>query len=270
MICLFSHKYKYAKNYYNILLYIMISKIQLLKKLINEHFEKINKLTNKPLNYEFNKINKQLFLDNTAVDAREAMEKLLDKIIHVSYYKFIEQIKNNLDKDKVIAQKLENRPIFFYFDKSHVIFEKSNYWIYTYITQYFNKKNIQTVLINNNNYNKLQKDDIVLLVDDCIYSGHQITNTINELYHIININQINKEIKLLLFVPYISVEGLESINRLYKSKKPELNISKHIKIKKITNILELHELNSIFKYYSKHTELNKYLIYVDHKVADYL
>jgi len=261
--------FKYAKNYYNILLYIMTYKLQLLKKLIDEHFEKINKLTNKPLNYEINKTNKQLFLDKTAEDAREAMEKLLDKIIHVSYDKFIEQIKNNLDKDPVIAKKLENRPIFFYFDSWHFIYDKSNYWIYTYIKQYLNKKNIQTVLINKNNYDKLEKDDIVLLVDDCIYSGNQIIETIRELYHKIDIQKIKEEILLLLFVPYISEEGFISINRQFKNKIPKLNISEHIKIKKITNILEKDELNSIFKYYSRHTELNKYLIYFDHKVADY-
>ena len=256
--------------YYYILLYIMTYKLQLLKKLIDEHFEKINKLTNKPLNYEFNKINKELFLNNTAQDARQAMEKLLDEIIHVSYDKFIEQIKNNLDKDPVIAQKLVNRPIFFYFDDSHVIYDKSNYWIYTYIKQYLNKKNIQTELINNNNYNELQKNDIVLFVDDCIYSGHQITNTILQLYHKIRIQKINEEIKLLLFVPYISEEGFDSIYRLFENRIPKLNISEHIKIKKIINILKKDELNSIFKYYSRHTELNKYLIYFDHKVADYL
>ena len=47
----YKYKYKYTRNYnnilyYYILLYIMTFKLQILKKLIDEHFEKINKLTN--------------------------------------------------------------------------------------------------------------------------------------------------------------------------------------------------------------------------------
>jgi hypothetical protein len=227
-----------------------------------------------PLNYKINLKNKKLFLEYTATDAKYAMKKFLDNIIHISHDTFIQQIKNNLEKNIIIANKLEDRPLFFYIN-SYGKKDKSNYWVYNYIKQFLNEKNIETVLLseNNNDYKELIDNDIVLLADDCVYSGDQMMKTMSALY-----TQLDNEknIQLLLFVPYMSLEGKNNIvdkfiyNQKFFPKKLKLSISEYIEILPLNKYLNSEEAKSIFKYYTIHTELNKYIIYFDHKVADYI
>lgn len=151
-----------------------------------------------PLSYKINQINKQLFIEHTADDAKEAVIKLLNSIIHISYETFIEQIQKNLNE--VINYKLDNRPIFIYMNKKDT--NKSSFWMYLLIEKIFKKIYIEIKLIYD--FKEVIDNDIVLLVDDCIYSGSQISNTI---YSLLNKLPVNKRIKLMLFVPYMSLNG---------------------------------------------------------------
>lgn len=219
----------------------------------------------KPLNYKINKVNKELFLYHTASDARDSMKKLLDNIIHISYDTFIQQIKNNLDE--VIPLKLEDRPIFVYIDDNDI--NKSTFWVYMHIEQFLNEKKIKTKIIYN--LKEVLDDDIVLLVDDCIYSGNQMTLKINNLLT----DKESKLFKLFLFVPYMSLEGKLQILLKFKFNmnynfKFKFFITKYIEILPLKNYLTFEEAKNIFKYYniSYNDVLGKYLIYFDHKVAD--
>jgi hypothetical protein len=231
-----------------------------------------------PLNYEFNKENKKLFLEHTAPDARDAMEKFLNATIHVSHDEFIKQIKDKLDE--VIALKTGNRSIFVYIDMNKEYEYKSNYWIYTYIKHFLNEKYIVVEIIKSLNDIKVQNNDIVLLIDDCIYSGWQMSKTIADIE---NINL--KKVKLILFVPFISSDGLKNIkeklndNKLLKT--CEIIISKNIEIFPLSKYLSLEEGMTIFQYYIYNTkiysiesytknQLQKYAIYFDHKVGDWV
>ena len=216
-----------------------------------------------PLSYKINQINKQLFIEHTADDAKEAVIKLLNSIIHISYETFIEQINKNLNE--VINYKLDNRPIFVYMNKKDK--DKSSFWMFLLIEKILIKKYIEIKLIYD--FKEVKNDDIVLLVDDCIYSGSQISNTI---YSLLNKLPVNKRINLMLFIPYMSLNGKNRILEVFKEKQyKNFIITNHIEILPLSEYLTEEEAKNIFNYYYQikyDKELEKYLIYFDHKVAD--
>jgi len=228
------------------------------------------------------------------------MKLLLDNILHVSHDTFIKQIEKQVNK--VITYYTNERPIFFYFYQSQD--NKSNYYVYTYIKKSLEEKNIVTETVENINDPKLQENDIILFVDDCIYSGLQMEQNIerflvdfeshedyvnyidSEDYKANKVKNIkkNKNIKLLLVVPYISEESLQNINSIFERRKSRLEstniefiVIDHIKIDRADKYLnEIYykvsniNIDTIFEYYPGMTfiDFKPYLIYFDHKVSD--
>jgi hypothetical protein len=233
------------------------------------------------LNYPISEKNKQLFLNHIESEKdRKAMEKFINQIVHITHQQFFNAIDQVIDK-VITFQKdknLKDRPIFVFTKSTEK--NKSSYWIYTYIKKYFNAKNIKIILTHEIDYDSWQDNDIFLFVDDCIYSGSQMSTTITEVMDALQIDETNntkKKINSLLVVPYISDTGESRILRVvnsYHSKKEYFNFE-IIYLKKILpadNYLNSEEYKSIFEYYpnanSAKVEFKNYLIYFDHKVAD--
>ena len=245
----------------------------------------------KTLNYKINQKNKELFLEKTEKHIRPAMKILLDNIIHVSHDEFIEKIKKQVDSlnSYIILNIIPNRPIFFYLKENDN--NKSNYYVYTYIKKFLEEKdnNIKIDTVSNIEDEKLQENDIILFVDDCIYRGFQMTTNINRfLFKYKYIEDIKdnkvKNIKLSLVVPYISKESLKDIKNIFEKRNNiKFNVIDHIPIDRADKYLnkeyyELHKINinkditidTILDYYPYISNIDSkpYLIYFDHKVAD--
>lgn len=171
-----------------------------------------------------------------------------------------------------------NRPVFVYLGKDTSIDSiktKSNYWLYLYVKEFIrfitnDRKEID--LITDLNSSSLNADDVIVLIDDCIYSGQQMGSTVGA------INIYNKKVyKFYLLVPYISNKGLSRIKSNFRnniSLKSSTLIAPKIQFKltSTTSILSPEEIDKIKNYYRYWgvSFSNKYLIYFDHKLADSL
>jgi hypothetical protein len=220
------------------------------------------------LNYKFNEHNKKLFLENTAEDVRNIMERFLDITIHISYESFIKKIKDNLIQ--VLKNNYESHNKIFVYINYYEI-NKSNYWIYRYIEYFLKDLKISVKIIDTLDEEEVKNNDIILFTDDCIYSGLQMSGVI---YNIKNTN--NKEVKIILFVPYISKYGLNNIKKSYNENtslnKCKFIISDHEIIKPLKHFLSEDDINKLFYYYNEHYDRasKRYAIYFDHKLGDTL
>ena len=140
-------------------------------------------------------------------------------------------------------------------------------------------------MISDEKLNLLKNNDLLLITDDCIYSGHQMkSNLIN------NIGKNKKtDISLLIYIlcPYISSYGINAIT--YKEHLTEFNykiiIGYHKKLDKYLcrNFLSQEEIKLMESYYSNlnlkdvvnddddlyYIEFDGFFIYFNHKLADY-
>lgn len=236
-----------------------------------------------PLSYPINLNNKLKIIKNAETDAKQPLIKFFNSITYVSHDKFKKNIKDKLSEVLNIKNKLNsNRPLYIYIDTNRYenYMYKSNYWIYTYIKYFLQNKNINCDIITSLNDDKIIDNDIVLLVDDCIYSGEQMSESIYSMN-----NKNKKHIKLLLFVQYMSENGKKTIENAFNShsylKNCEFIITKYNTIYPLKNKLSLEEGKQLFKYYmgtyndnalTNYTisQMNKYNIYFDHKVGDFM
>jgi hypothetical protein len=228
-----------------------------------------------PLDHKINETNKQLFIKHSADDVQEAVITLLNSIMHISYKTFIEQIEKNLKE--VISYRPEDRPIFIYIKPYKK--NKSSFYMYLLIEKIFSYEYIGIKLKPTANFSEVLENDIVLFADDCVYSGIQMYDTIDEVLKGLNNNIIKKQIKFILFFPYISEKGMERILRAFTQNLiDENNLIKinYIKILPLSKYLTMKDAKNLFKYYNIKNdntvkdELSKYLIYFDHKLADFV
>jgi hypothetical protein len=150
---------------------------------------------------------------------------------------------------------------------------KSSFWLFEYVKQYINFKTSMTrnIILINNVDNKILKDnDVVILIDDCIYSGAQMSDTIYDMNN-------KKKIKLIFYilVPFISNSGKAKITYFFNLKSYHRDYCKIIfpkysfKPKILNEILTNDEIILFSKYYNKLQSVSdKFLIYFDHKLAD--
>jgi hypothetical protein len=224
------------------------------------------------LSYKLDEENKQRFIKATSEEARSAVEKMLNNTVHISFKTFITNVKNSFKR--VLGLANASRPIFIYIDtdQGEYYMYKSNYWLCTYLQRYFAE--VALILISSLDDDRIIQNDLVLLLDDCIYSGEQMSRSVSKLS-----NNYHKVVQLILFVPYMSEKGLESVRSAYRHNK---NLSytvfstiKHSIIHPLEKFLNKSEAATIFKYYSTmdnpvntSVELQKYAVYFDHKVGD--
>lgn len=224
------------------------------------------------LSYAFNNVNKKKFIEATATDARTAVEKLLKNTLHISFNQFITIVRNAFIR--ILKLLVPSRPIFIYIDtdQGEDFRYKSNYWLYIYLTRF--APDTTFILISSLDDARVINNDIVLLIDDCIYSGDQMSRSVARLS-----NKMRKHVQLILFVPYMSIKGLESVRAAHKHNTDlhniELKTIKHTIIYPISSFMNQREAATMFNYYSTldnpvdiSKELQKYAVYFDHKVGD--
>lgn len=248
----------------------------------NKDKYKVERLYGKPLNNKF-KFNyypldhrldkKQIkkFIEASDINVRDIVKKIFDNTIHISFEKFITRLNSNIYH--LISITDINRPLFIYLGNIKNINKKSNYWLYLYLQNYIeyitnNSKSI--ILINESNINLLKKDDIIVLIDDCIYSGIQMAENISY----INYN-FKERYQFYLLVSFTSTYGLEYVKKTFKNniflKKSSLIICPYqFYLPIINDILSKKEIDYMnYFYQALYLSFdNKFLIYFDHKLAD--
>jgi hypothetical protein len=226
-----------------------------------------------PLSYPINEANKKKMLEFAAPDAKIPLQKFFLSITYISHQKFKQILKNKITEIINIRKNTSNsRPIFVYIDTNRYenYRNKSNYWIYTYLKYFLENKNISVKLIFTLDSNKIQDNDIILLLDDCIYSGEQMSNAIFAMR-----NKTMKRLNIVLFVPFMSARGKKTVEYAAQRNRQlqtcQFIISQFTEIQPLSRFLSEMEGNALFKYYNRNsTELQKYNIYFDHKVGDYM
>jgi hypothetical protein len=234
---------------------------------------------NKLLKYTFNEKNKQSFLTNTEDDAKESMQKLLNCIKYIPHEIFIEKIRSQINEIYKYRDETNNKINIFLNQEDYV---KSSYWISNYIDKFIKEKDkkCNVNIIDKFNINNLKDNSNVFVIDDCIYSGQQMSSTISKIRARFD-NTMNKKINILLFTPYISEVGLNRImdqviidqnSPIYKTNfKFFYDLFKYETIVPLSSYLTFDDAYNIAKYYpfdNTSFALSKYPIYFDHKVAD--
>ena len=224
-----------------------------------------------PLNHEINKINLERFINASDLSVRTIIRKIIKHTLHISFERFLlsfnEIIKKLLEFRQSI--KITERPIFVYLDITYENYkQKSNYWLYILLKSNLNK--IKIKLINKIDDSEIKDDDIIVFLDDAIYSGQQMGNTLFKFNN-------NKKIKLnlCLLVPYITTKGENLIKKVKKHNHTldncDLIFFNYLLIENDTNkILTDDEIKTIEEFYPYFFETfdDKYLLYFDHKLAD--
>jgi hypothetical protein len=235
-----------------------------------------------PLSHPLNKVNVKKFIAASAPDARDAVRKFIKHTTHITFEQFIGYINHNLEV--VIKDLPEDRPIYIYIDNNYVEYkQKSNYWLYLYINQLAQEKYHKTVHVLTHLDKRVLKDnDIILLIDDCIYSGRQMAECIYAIDH-----PPQKRLHFKLFVPFLSQNGVDYVfksfdmnDNLYDC---TFSLSDHVfYITPLSQYLDEDEYMSILQYYHDYEhkqfrletdieeQLNRFPIYFDHKLADHM
>jgi hypothetical protein len=221
-----------------------------------------------PLNHEFNKKNVKKFLEECDYKTKPLAKKIIDNTMHVSFEKMIKYLNMNV-KDMINSIKKE-RPIFIYINLNEK--QKSNYWIYLYLKDYikFKYPNRKVIILSNKILDdpRLKDDDTIVFIDDCIYTGLQMSNNIRMLN---NIN--NHKLNIFILASFISIYGQEFLSSI---KDYKIIFNSHLVfIPTINDFLTDNELEILSSYYTNTIYDHifeyfpyKHLIYFDHKLAD--
>ena len=230
-----------------------------------------------PLNHSFNKKSINKFIEESDSQIKEISKKIIHYTDYISFENFL--LKVNITIYDLLSTYItfnNKNPILIYLgskDEMSDIVKKSNYWIYNYIKEfikYYTNDLIKVKLIYSLHNDYINNNDIIVLIDDCIYSGQQMGLTIESL------NNINHKIlNFFMLVPFITIKGITNINDFFKSNHSldtsKLIFSKYVyNPKTVDSILTPSEI-TIFKFYYSNFLNNLHnnaLIYFDHKLAD--
>jgi len=225
-----------------------------------------------PLDHSFDKEAVKKFIEASDVSVRDIVKKIIDNTDHISFEKFLMRLNSIIKELLDIVEKDKKTVVYCFLGESLVkVKNKSNYWIYIYVLNYIEKKTngkVNVKLIDN--IDLIQEDNAkIILIDDCVYSGSQLRNTIME----IKFNS-TFTFNFYMLIPYMSKIGIDVIKNGYKFNK-NLNNSKFIffknmyMIKSVNDVLSVPEIYKINFYYSSLVTFNnKFMIYFDHKLAD--
>jgi len=220
------------------------------------------------------------FINSSDKSIQSIVKKIIDNTLHISFeyfllglYNIFKKFLKNIKENKLYIKdkKGKCRPIFIFIDnKSTNYKEKSNYWLFTLFKTYF--KDLKIVTINSFTDSKLLSNDIIVFIDDCVYTGTQLSNTISFNTMIFTSNEL--KFNIFILIPFITREGKYTINNTIKYNTVLSKCNLHILYFKqfdinTSNILSSTEISKIQYFYGTHEDFeNKYLIYFDHKLAD--
>ena len=279
------------------------------------YIELLDKYFIKPKSHPINETKFQKFKNKCNQDIRYIVQKIKEKTMYISFDNFTEEFEKNINKLIETYYNLEldktERPIYVKLPSDFE--DKSNYWLLLYLIDYLNKNycsiKIQIIMTNEidfesddkkiylikDNIIQYQDNDIILFLDDCIYSGNQMQAQINKIKRTIELSHKINKINIFLLCSYISEIAFDKLNKIFPiTKKRKVKggantkrplIDKIIKfylngdgeyneIPLTNNILKFDEIEKLNEYYggneddNQHNFNNKYLIYFDHKLAD--
>jgi hypothetical protein len=231
---------------------------------------------NYPLDHSFDMNQVELFIKEADPKVQNICRKIIKNTQHISFEKFIMNLNKIINELLLFIAK--DRPIFILIDDNNWMLGenykfKSNYWLFNYVSSYIKFKtnnNCDIKLISNTENNLLQNGDTIIFIDDCIYSGDQMSGTISRMQ---NYNKL--KLTYYILVPFISDTGLKLINKMFNksiNRKYYCTLKIPLNYNNITNIndvLSIDELKLLKEYYIFFQDINnKYLIYFDHKLAD--
>ncbi len=223
-----------------------------------------------PIDHSLDKTQIRKFIDACDPEVKKIAQKLIENTDHISFEKFLTRM--NMCIYHLISIVKVDRPVFVYLGVDlKEVKKKSNYWLYLYVKEFIRyiTNNKKVILITEMNNPLLKKDDVIVLIDDCIYSGMQMGDTIYNIK-----NTISNDYYLL--VPYMSTKSIEVIKNNFATNSKLTTTSKliitphHYNLKLTNDILNDNEIDIIGKYYINYyaSFRGKYLIYFDHKLAD--
>ena len=228
-------------------------------------------------------INVKKFIQKSDKNLRRIVKKIIKNTSVISKKEFFKSFRLNI---KHLLSVMKNKKLYVFIDRKTDYKKKSNYWLLKYLK--FLLK-IKITIIDFSNINKiskkLQKDDTIIFIDDCIYSGNQLGGLIGNFMNIINENNNNNNrLILYILVPYISKSGEKNIKEIYKNNNQNKNFKlifnknkNQNKIKNSSHILTKEEIDLMNKYYPRNKNLidsgrryfeDKSLIIFYHKLAD--
>jgi len=228
-----------------------------------------------PFDHSIDKEQVNKFIQACDPEYKEICKKIIDNTEHISFEKFLARMNSCIYN--LMTYVNFKRPIFIYLGKEQDFNDlktKSNYWLYLYVKEfirYITNEIKDVILITDIKKSNLMANDIIVLIDDCIYSGQQMGETVRS----ISTNSFFSY-NFYLLVPYISSKGLTKIKSAFNKNKDLQNSTliptAHLqKLKSTNHILSSKEIEIMNNYYYKYWWLNfnnKYLIYFDHKLAD--
>jgi len=226
------------------------------------------------LSYNINKIRANEFINKCDISVRPIVKKIIDNTTHISFETFYLYLLKNVKA--LLDEYLNLKRIFFKFKNQSSYTKKSNFWISSLVKDIImyecekrKRKEIEIIYIITFYTEKIKENDVILLIDDCIYSGMQIRENFNISYFntLLDLRDliINKSLNIYIFVSFIHENKIEEFKKLDIN----LKFCKYIhNFKKTNEILSYNEIKSLEMFYTSFYD--KYLIYFDHKLADEL
>ncbi len=227
-----------------------------------------------PLDHSFDKKQIKLFLDTVDPSVKDICKKIIDSTDHISFEKFIIILNNNIKELLTFVNK--DRPIFIFMDAySYSNYKtKSNYWIYTYLKiyiKYLTSFDFRFIIIDTVEHDQLIDNDIIIFIDDCIYSGQQMSSTIQGC-----LNKRKLKLNFYILVSFITNFGKQKLQITFNSyhlRKDYCKLtfpSNNYNIKSLGDVLNINEFNKFKEYYKyiMSAKSHHFLIYFDHKLAD--
>ena len=260
-----------------------------------------------PLVHSFDKDAIERFIDASDDSVKESCRKIIKNTVYVPFEKTLLELNKKIQEYYLKFRDFHitnNRPVLIFNPAYEMHIHKSNYWFSGYIIKELQKlfegkveiKQLSLYDVRNNP--ELLQDDIIIFSDDCIYSGKQLSETIN------TYSTEGNKYRFYILVPYASKEGINTIKSRYLDGYPRLinkssmdpndlveQIKKKQKINSsnddekklerlifstninyipsINSVLSPHEIYNLKYFYTEdYFNENTYLIYFDHKLAD--
>jgi len=219
-----------------------------------------------PKTHNIIEFKKQQFIYNCDKEIRKIIEKVLNNTIHISFETFMTYLIQNFKKIIKFNRKCT---LYIYITEDFI--EKSNYWIYQLLNYYKSSFGFKGnfIIISSLNDLRLKDNDIILIPDDCIYSGEQLRLIVEEMT-----NNRNLKLNIHLFISFMTNKGLDKIKNEFSNNSNLDNCKLYLPYyiynidKSINYYLSDKEIKILENYYSIDMN-NRYLIYFDHKMPDY-
>jgi hypothetical protein len=227
-----------------------------------EKYKIFDALNQKPLiplkTYPLNQANIKRYIEASAPELREVLNKIFKNTKHISYKTFKFILNNNFKEFLHYCNVNNITSVILFLDNINFnkITSKSNFWVAQHFYQYIKNKNINLnikIIYNYTDIQYLDNNELILIIDDCAYSGSQLSDILSKKF-----NFPNKKFRIYLIITFISEAAIKLITKSIH--KNTLILSKNkIIIYPISHYLTPKD----YKFYP-----TKYLIYFDHKLAD--